>query len=301
MQQKGNDMEEKTQNNQKLMKYLVDILIDIAGGLLLTVAIYCFAIPADFPMTGVSGVALILYHLFHTPVGMVTILLNIPIAIACYKPLGRQFYLNSLRTTVVTSLIMDAVGPRLPVFQGDMILAAVSGGVLCGIGYGIIFMRNSSTGGFDFITMALKAKWPHISLGKIAFVTDSIVIVAGGCLIGNVTAIIYGLILNYLYSAVLDRVVYGTNYGKLTMIITDHPKEVAAAIDQEAGRGSTIIHASGSYSGEKKEVVLCACNNKEMYVIKKRAHEIDEKAFVIILESNEVIGEGFRLPGETSL
>jgi uncharacterized membrane-anchored protein YitT (DUF2179 family) len=149
--------------------------------------------------------------------------------------------------------------------------------------------------------MALKMRWPHISLGKIAFVMDSIIIVAGGCLIGNVTSIIYGLILNYLYSAVLDKVVYGTNYGKLAMIITDRPQAVASAIDEAAGRGCTIIHASGAYSGEPKEVVLCACNNKEMYLIKNRAHEIDEKAFVIILESNEVIGEGFRLPGEHSL
>lgn len=296
-------MSEKTQrfDGKKMMGYLTDLGVDIAGGILLTVAIYCFAIPANFPMTGVSGVALILYHLFGTPVGMMTIFLNVPIAIACYRPLGRQFYLNSLRTTIITSLIMDILGPRLPIYEGDLILAAVCGGVFCGIGYGIIFMRNSSTGGFDFIMMTVKAFRPHISLGKIAFVTDSIVIVAGGCLIGNATTIIYGLILNYLYSAVLDKVVYGTNYGKLALIITDYPREVAAVIDQEAGRGSTIIHASGSYSGEKKEVVLCACNNKEMYIIKKRAHEIDEKAFVIILESNEVIGEGFRLPGDNSL
>lgn len=279
----------------------MDIGVDVAGGVLLTAAIYCFAIPADFPMTGVSGVSLILYHLFGTPVGLMTILLNIPIALGCYRTLGRQFYLNSLRTTVITSVIMDVLGPRMPMYQGDLILASVCGGVFCGIGFGIIFMRNSSTGGFDFITMTLKVHWPHISLGKIAFVMDSIVIVIGGCLIGNVTSIIYGIILNYLSATVLDKVVYGTNYGKLAMIITDEPEAVAAAIDEAAGRGSTFIHAAGAYSGEKKEVVLCACNSKEMYIIKKKAHEIDEKAFVIILESNEVIGEGFRTPGGTSL
>lgn len=287
--------------NEKAKNLCIDIGVDLLGGILLTVAIYCFAIPADFPMTGISGIALILFHLFGLPVGTMNVLLNIPIAIACYRTLGRQFYLNSLRTTLITSVIMDVFGPVFPVYEGEAILAAVCAGVLCGIGYGIVFMRNSSTGGFDFITMTIKSYKPHISLGKIAFVMDCIIITAGGLLLGSVNSVIYGIILNYLYSVVLDKVIYGTNSGKLTMIITDYPSQVAVAIDEVSGRGSTIMHASGSYSGEPKKVVLCACSNKEMYAIKKRAHEIDEKAFVIILESNEVIGEGFRVPGESGV
>lgn len=192
---------------------------------------------------------------------------------------------------------MDLLGPWLPAYEGEMLLAALCSGVLCGIGYGIVFMRNSSTGGIDFITMTIQTYKPHISLGKIAFVLDCIIVCAGGFLIGNMDAVIYGLLFTYLLSVVLDRVVYGTNYGKLAMIITDYPARVAAVIDHATGRGSTIIHACGAFSKRKKEVVLCACNNKEMYTIKMRTHEVDANAFVIILESNEVIGEGFRLPG----
>ena len=99
----------------------------------------------------------------------------------------------------------------------------------------------------------------------------------------------------------LDKVIYGTNSGKLTLIITDHPKQMVDEIDRIAGRGATILKAVGGYSGDAKEVVMCASNSKEMYAIRKRVHEIDERAFVIIVESNEVIGEGFRAPGDTNL
>lgn len=287
--------------NQKMKKIGLDILVDVFSGILLSIAIYSFAIPADFPLTGVSGLALILYHIFHLPVGTMSLLLNIPIIICCYRTLGKRFYLNSLRTMLITSALMDILGPKFPVYQGELILAAICAGVLCGIGYGIVFMRNSSTGGFDFITVAIRYYHPHLSLGKIAFTMDTIVIVLGGMLFGNADSVIYGIILNYLFSTVLDKVVYGTNAGKLTMIITDHPQEVVKAIDEISGRGATILNAVGGYSGEKKEVVMCASNSKEMYAIRKRAHEVDENAFVIIVESNEVIGEGFRLPGDTNV
>lgn len=280
----------------------IDVLVDILGGILLTIATYSFAVPADFPMTGVSGVALIFYQLFGLPVGALTVILNIPIIICCYKTLGKQFYIKSLRSTLITSAVMDILGPQLPLYQGDLILAAICTGVLLGIGYAIIFMRGSSTGGFDFIMMAIKYYRPHLSLGKIGFALDAMVILIGAVTIGNgVDSVIYGLVLNYLYSTVLDRLISGTSSGKLTLIISDHPREIVDEIDKLVDRGATLLKAIGGYTGEEKEVVMCASSSKEMYAIRKRVHEIDERAFVIVVESNEVIGEGFRLPDETNL
>ncbi len=283
-------------------KRAVDILVDLIGGLLLAAAIYSFAVPADFPMTGVSGIALIFYHLFGLPVGTITVLLNIPIAVCCYRTLGKKFYLNSLKTVLITSAVMDIAGPLLPLFEGDPILAAISAGVLMGVGYGIIFMRGSSTGGFDFIIMAVRYYHPHLSVGNIAFLMDTCVILGSGVLIGSSGSnIIYGLVLNYLLARVLDKVVYGTNSGKLTLIITEFPQEIVQEIDKMTGRGATILKGVGGFSGESKEVVMCASSNKEMYEIRKRVHEVDERAFVIIMESNDVVGEGFRLPGDDTL
>ena len=280
----------------------IDVLVDIIGGILLTIATYSFAVPADFPMTGVSGVALIFYQAFGLPVGALTVILNIPIIICCYKTLGKQFYIKSLRSTLITSAVMDILGPQLPLYQGDLILAAICTGVLLGIGYAIIFMRGSSTGGFDFIMMAIKYYRPHLSLGKIGFALDAMVILIGAVTIGNgMDSVIYGLVLNYLYSTVLDRLISGTSSGKLTLIISAHPREIVDEIDKLVDRGSTLLKAIGGYTGEEKEVVMCASSSKEMYAICKRVHEIDERAFVIVVESNEVIGEGFRLPDDTNL
>ena len=280
----------------------IDVLVDIIGGILLTIATYSFAVPADFPMTGVSGVALVFYQAFGLPVGALTVILNIPIIICCYKTLGKQFYIKSLRSTLITSAVMDILGPQLPLYQGDLILAAICTGVLLGIGYAIIFMRGSSTGGFDFIMMAIKYYRPHLSLGKIGFALDAMVILIGAVTIGNgMDSVIYGLVLNYLYSTVLDRLISGTSSGKLTLIISAHPREIVDEIDKLVDRGSTLLKAIGGYTGEEKEVVMCASSSKEMYAIRKRVHEIDERAFVIVVESNEVIGEGFRLPDDTNL
>ena len=285
----------------KMKRLCVDVLIDLASGFCLTAAIYSFAVPAGFPMTGISGIAMILYQLLGTPIGTMNVVLNIPIALFCYRTLGKRSYLNSLKTILITSAVMDFLGPVFPVYQGEMLLAALAAGVLCGIGYGIVFLRNSSTGGVDFIMMTIRAHHPHFSLGNISFVMDTTVIAAGSWLLGSMNALICGVVMNYLNAAVLDKVVYGMRNGKLTMIITSAPEKVAGMIQEQIGRGTTILKGVGGYTGEKRQVVLCASNNKEMYDIKQKVHELDENAFVIIMESNDVIGEGFRLPGDTNL
>lgn len=273
----------------------IDILVDIAAGMILAIGIYNFALNADFPVAGFSGIAIILYHLFGIPVGAGTIALNIPVAIFTYKFLGREFFIKSMKSMIISSLLMDYVAPLLPVYNGDRLLAALCMGVLCGIGYAMIFMRASSTGGQDFITMAIKKVKPHMSLGNITFGFDIFTILLGTVIVFNdVDGLIYGVIVTYLMATVMDRIMYGIDEGKMTLIVTEHGDDVASQIDAYSGRGSTILHGTGSYSKRKKDVVMCACNNKQMYTIKKIAHQVDPKAFTIIMESNEVVGEGFK-------
>lgn len=146
----------------------------------------------------------------------------------------------------------------------------------------------------DFVSVAIRKKHPYLSLGRIVFVLDVLVVLLGGLVFGDVDATIYGLIITYLLSAVIDKMMYGIDAGKMTLIVTEKGREVTACIDQYVGRGSTIWKGSGAYSGLEKDVVMCACNNKQMYEIRKMVKEIDEKAFTIIMESNEVVGEGFK-------
>ena len=275
-------------------EFWVDVLVDIVAGFLIAIGVYNFASAAEFPMAGLSGIALIFYYLFGTPIGIVSMLLNIPIAIFCYKILGRDFFIRSIKSIIITSFIMDEIAPLFPLYEGDRLLAAICTGVISGLGYALIYMRNSSTGGADFIMMSIKAKKPHLSLGKIVFIMDALIIAAGAFIYKEVDGIIYGMIVTYLLSFVVDKVMYGIDAGKLTMIVTEKGDEVAQAIDNISGRGSTLLRGVGSYSKEEKQVVMCACNNKQMYAIRQAAKQVDEKSFIVIMESNEVVGEGFK-------
>ena len=273
----------------------IDILVDVVAGLLIAVGVYNFALNANFPVEGFSGIAIIFYHLFGLPVGVGLFLLNIPAAIFSYKLLGRTFFLKSIKSTIITSLIMDHVAPLLPVYNGSRFLATLCMSVLCGVGYAMIFMRGSSTGGQDFVSVPIKKMIPHVTLGTINIVQDVAIILLGTVLVfRDVDGLIYGIISTYLIALVMDRIMYGIDEGKLTLIVTESGTEIADQIDKYSGRGATILKGSGAHSKNKKDVVMCACNNKQMYTIKKIAHKIDPKAFTIIMESNEVIGEGFK-------
>lgn len=278
----------------KVKEFAIDILVDIVGNLLIAIGVYNFAANSGFPVAGISGIALIFYHLFGLPIGIMTIVLNIPIILMCYKLLGKEFLFRSIKTMLIAWPLMDYVAPMLPVYDGERMLSAICVGVISGLGYAMIYMRNTSTGGADFIIMSVRVLKPHLSLGKITFATDLIIVGAGGMLFGDVNSIIYGLILTYILSTVVDKVMYGIDAGKMTLVVTDHGHEVAAKIDEMTERGCTFLRAVGSYTGEEKLVVMCACSNKEMHKVQKAVKEVDKQAFLITMESNEVRGEGFK-------
>jgi len=282
-------------SQSKQMKLTVDITVDILGGILIAIGAYNFAASARFPLAGVNGIALIFYHLFGLPIGTGALILNIPIALCCFKILGRKFFLRSVRTMIITSVIMDIIAPMFPVYEGDRLLAAICCGVLSGLGYAMIYMRDSSTGGADFIMLSIKAKNPHLSIGNITFGMDALIVGLGTILISkDINSLIYGMIVTYILSMVVDRVMYGIDEGKVALIVTDRGQEICDRIDEILGRGSTILKGYGSYSKLEKDVVMCACNNKQMYGIRRLIKEVDEKSFLVIMESSEVVGEGFK-------
>ena len=274
--------------------WLRDTAVELVGSVLTGIAIYNFAVSAAFPMTGFSGLALILYRLFSLPIGVMTIVLNIPVAILCYRLLGRQFFFKSLRCMVLSSLFIDYVAPLLPLYTGGRLLAAICTGVIGGLGYAMIYITNSSTGGSDFIVMAVKAVRPYVQLGKIIFITDAVIIGLGGLIFKDFDGVIYGLIIDYIYAIVTDKLMYGMNAGKLALVVTDYGKAAADKIDELCGRGTTIIEARGGYRGDHRDVVMCACSTKEMLTVERAVRLIDPNAFTVILESNEVLGEGFK-------
>ncbi len=282
-------------NWKKIKEIVIDVGADVLGGLLISIGVYNFAVASGFPVAGVSGIAVLFYHFFHIPIGIMTILLNIPIVLVCYRLLGKRFFWKSVKTMLISNFMIDQIAPLLPVYQGELILASICIGIFAGMGYALLYTRDTSTGGADFIFMAIRKWKPHLSLGRIIITFDFAVIIIGGILRnGNIESIIYGLIGSYILSVVVDKAMYGVNAGKMTLIVTEHGQEVADKIYELAERGATLLRGVGSYSKEEKQVVMCACSNKQMHVIQKAVKEIDDEAFLVIMESSEVRGKGFR-------
>ncbi|MBR4875108.1 MAG: YitT family protein, partial [Clostridia bacterium] len=213
----------------------------------------------------------------------------------CYKLLGRKFFFRSIKSMLISSFFIDVIAPLFPVYMGDRLLAAVCSGVISALGYAIIYLRNSSTGGSDFVIMAVKALKPHLSLGNITFAIDGTIILIGGMMFSDVDGIIYGIMMSYLMSMVIDKVMYGVDRGKVALIVTDRGEEIAFEVERQTDRGATFLKAQGSYSKLDKQVVMIACDNKQMFMVQRIAKQCDPKAFTVVLESTEVLGEGFKV------
>ncbi len=272
-----------------------EIGIYIIASFLIAVALDVFAQNASFAPGGVNGLAIIINHFTNLPIGRLALIINIPIVIVSYKALGRDFLLRSLVCMIINTIMIDWVVPAfIPAYTGSQLLASVFYGVIGGIGYALIYMENSSTGGSDFLLMMIRKKWPHHSIGVITQVMDGIIIALGLFAYKNIDAILYGMISVYAMSTVIDKIMYGANSGKLLLIVTSRAHEMAYEINEVVERGSTFLKAMGSYTKVDTNVVMCACSRNQVVPIKHVVKKIDPKAILIITESNEVYGEGFQ-------
>ena len=283
--------------NSRRRELAVNLLGELFGSFLIAVGVYNFAVMAEFPLTGFTGISLIFYRLFGVPIGLTTILLNIPVAFLCFRLLGRTFFLRSVRCTLFSSLMVDLVAPLLPLYHGERLLAALCASVSLGLGFAVIYMQNSSTGGMDFIILSVKKLRPHLSIGRTTFLTDVGIVIVGGAVFGDADGVIYGMIITFIQATVVDKVMYGINAGKMTFIVTGDGANISRVIGETCGRGSTILRGVGGYRQDQRDVVLCACNNKQMYQVLRAVQAADEGAFMSVLESSEVHGEGFRRMG----
>lgn len=177
---------------------------DIAASFLLGVSIVVFAVQANFAPGGVSGVAVILNYLFGLPIGLATVLINVPIILATYKRLGPAFFLHSVKTVLINALFVDYVVCHIPPFTGNRLIAAILSGVCAGVAYSLVFNMGSSTGGTDFIMAAIRRVKPELSFGMLAFVIDGLVIVASVFVFGEAQAFVYGMVYTVITSLALD-------------------------------------------------------------------------------------------------
>ena len=280
-------------HSKKIRMVLLDLLYDVIGSISYAIGLYTFAKMAGFAPGGLSGLALIANHLWGLPIGATTLVLNIPIILVSFRILGKAFFLKSLKTMVISTFFLDVVFPYTPAYAGSPLMAALYSGVFLGAGLALFYMRGSSSGGTDFLTLSIRARYPYLSLGAVTMGIDLLVISLGGLVYGNVDAALYGLAATFVTSTIIDKIMYGLDAGKLLIIITTHGQMVADRIGEVTGRGSTAIRARGTYTGNDREVVLCACSRSQSYTVKNAVHEIDTNAFVMLVETSQVFGEGF--------
>ena len=267
------------------------------GSLVYALGQLYFIKPLHIPMGGVSGLALVSNYLWNLPIGVVTIVLNIPLFFLGWRTMGREFFFKTAFATVVSSVFVDALANVVPAFDGEMLLAALYGGVVMGAGYGLIFRAGGTSGGVDII-----AKWMNkqrdIPIGTTNLTVNIFVIVGSALIYGNLDSALYAMITSYLNSMVIDKMVYGMDVQKSAMIITSKPKEVAGAIMAELRRGCTGMDATGMYTGDKRTVLICAVRRHETGTLKKLILEQDENAFMLISNINEVFGTNFKRLGQ---
>ena len=249
-----------------------------------------FMTPNRIAPGGITGVATILNHLLHWPVGTVSLVLNLPLFMISYKAMGKVFAFRSLVATVAFSLFIDIL-PLKPM-TNDPLLGALYGGVLLGIGLGLIMRGGATTGGSDMIARMVHKRFPFISTGAFLFAIDFAVVLAAGLLIGTSEAL-YALINIFLTAKVMDMVIIGFSSNKACFVISSRWQEISRRIMKDMDRGVTQLTARGAYTGAERPTLLCVISRSEITAFKRILREEDESAFVIIVEAHEAIGDGF--------
>ncbi len=279
---------------EKAKRFAVDVLYDTVGGLIFAVGIACFVSPAQIAPGGVSGLSILVNYLTDLPVGTVNLAFNIPLLLLAWFFLGRSFTLRTLRSVFIQSVMIDLVSLWLPQYTGERIMAALFGGVAVGAGLSLVFMRGSTTGGTDIVSRLIQRKYRHISIGKLLFFVDVGVLALSVAVFRNIETGLYGMITIYTSAKVLDGILYGLNTGKVLLVISGKHREIAARVMEQLERGVTFLQGSGAWSGEEKQILLCAVRTNQCFRVEEIIRGLDPDAFLIILEANEIAGEGFR-------
>ncbi|HPJ02821.1 MAG TPA: YitT family protein [Candidatus Limiplasma sp.] len=249
-----------------------------------------FLVQYDIAPGGVTGIATVLHYLFSFPIGLTSLALNVPLFIMGYRLLGRIFAFRTLIATIVFSLFIDWL-PVMP-FPADMLLSAVFGGVLLGLGLGLILRGGATTGGSDLTAKMIHARFQHISVGMILFAIDFCVVISAAFLI-TPKAALYALITIFISSRVIDMVVQGFERHKACYIITQYHETIKQKLMDSLQRGITVFYAKGGFSDADHPVLLCIISAQELAKLKLIVRMEDEKAFVFITAAHEVLGEGF--------
>ena len=276
------------------------------GNILLGSAIFAlgfdlFLGPNDLNAGGVSGIAMILVHLIgFGSVGTVTMLINLPLFILGGLKIGKRFFAGSLVGMVSSSVLLD-VFAKIPGVTVEPLVAGIYGGVLCGLGLGMVFATGASTGGSDIVVRLLKMKYRNVPIGTINMVFDLTVATLTGIVYWDITKALYSGIAIFITGKIIDAVVYRFDYSKVVLIISDHHEIITKFVMDELDRGATYLEGLGAYSGTPRKVIMTVVKPAQIADLKEAVMAIDPKAFLVVQDAHQVLGEGFAHYSKESL
>ena len=277
------------------------ILATIAGSAVFAFGFAVFLMPNDMNAGGISGLAQVVVEVTGIgSVGTLSILINLPLFILGGVKIGKRFFVGSLLGMTLSSLLIDMFALVVSI-QTEPLVAVLYGGVLCGLGLGIVFISGTSTGGSDILVRLLKLRYRNVPIGQISMYFDALVVILTGLVFHDVTKALYTGITVFLCGQVIDAVVYRFDYSKVALIISSEYEAIAREIGLKLDRGATFLHGEGTFSHQQTKVVLTAVKKQQIAELKELVTQLDPKAFIIVQEAHQVLGDGFSRYSKDSL
>ncbi len=263
------------------------------GSFLFALSVNLFTLPLKIVSGGIGGIATILFHLFGISTGFTVGILNIIIIIFALKSLGKEFVMDSMVAIILIPLFMAITESFLPLTE-DLFIASLFGGALLGVGIGMAFSQGGTTGGVDILSRMSQKKYPHLSIGILMLILDLVIIGLSIVTIGNLTLAFYGIFSLIVSTTVIDLVIGKLNRAQLVLAVVKDTLEIEQTILQSINRGMTILSAVGAYTKDNKKVLMCAMKPKQAEEFKNMLQRTDSDAFIIVTDSKEILGNGFR-------
>jgi len=278
---------------------LKDYGLIILGGLIQALALRTFLVPALLVSGGISGLSQLLHYTVGWPIGLVTLLANIPLFILGWRYLGGpRFAIRTILTvlsyTILTDILIEITGTT-PITD-DILLNTLYGGIVLGVGLGLVYLGRGTSGGTDILARIMNKRL-GMSISLSYMITDSLPVLLAGFLFGWEKTM-YGLIMIFLSGVAADFMTQGNSVVREAMIITDETDKVVSAISEQLGRGTTIIDAKGGYTRKDRPIIFCVVTAAEVIRLKTIVHDADPDAFMSVGHANEALGEGFSPLGE---
>ncbi|MBR0161093.1 MAG: YitT family protein [Oscillospiraceae bacterium] len=277
-----------------LRSLLLDLLFSAVGSAIVAIPIAMFNVPNDIAPGGVSGLATALAHISPLTVGVWTLVLNVPLLLFTFRLLGFRSLAATGICTLLLSFFIDYFSAVIPPYTNNVLLAAIAGGALCGLGTGLLFLRGITTGGTDLLALLLHRPFPNVPSGTMLMIIDVMVVTFAVLVFRDIEVALYSAISIFICSKVIDALTQGVDYAKVIYVITSRGEEVSRILNEQTNRGATILPAQGGYTLQEKQMVITVTKRN---VLSQTLHLIrmaDPDAFLYVTDSTEVHGEGFK-------